>query len=91
MPQERYLTANPDIVCRAEGDEALLYDPVTDDVRVLNATGLSLWTLCDGRHTREDLIAHLAAEFPGVGYHTLGADVDAFVAELADKNLLATA
>lgn len=91
MQQESYLTANPDIVCRAEGDEALLYDPVTDDVRVLNATGLSLWTLCDGRHTREDLIEHLAAEFPGVEYHTLGADVDAFVAELADKNLLETA
>lgn len=77
------LAVNPDIVCRVEGTEALLFDPTTERVRVLNEEGLYLWNLCDGAHTRNDLVDGLSAEFPGVGRDVLGQDVDAFLFDLA--------
>ena len=41
----------PDVICRAAGQETLLYDSATDSVHVLNATARMVWELCDGCHT----------------------------------------
>lgn len=88
MSQEAYYAANPDIVCRVEGEDALLFDPSTEEVKVLNATGLMLWNLCDGKHTERDLVQALAVEFPEVESLVLEADVTSFLAEMIDLKLL---
>lgn len=88
MSQGAYYAANPDIVCRVEGEDALLFDPSTEEVKVLNATGLMLWNLCDGKHTERDLVLALAVEFPEVESLVLEADVTSFLAEMIDLKLL---
>jgi hypothetical protein len=88
VSQEAYYAANPDIVCRVEGEDALLFDPSTEEVKVLNATGLMLWNLCDGKHTERDLVQALAVEFPEVESLVLEADVTSFLAEMIDLKLL---
>ena len=88
MSQETYYVANPDIVCRVEGEDALLFDPSTEEVKVLNATGLTLWNLCDGKHTERDLVQALVVEFPEVKSLVLEADVTSFLAEMIDLKLL---
>jgi hypothetical protein len=88
VSQEAYYAVNPDIVCRVEGEDALLFDPGTEEVKVLNATGLMLWNLCDGKHSESDLVQALAAEFPAVESHVLEADVTSFLLEMIDLNLL---
>ena len=68
MQNDPYLLASSDVIVREEGDEgeALLFDPETGRIKVLNRTGLLLWEWCDGAHTRADLVAGLAAEYPEV-------------------------
>jgi hypothetical protein len=88
VSQQAYYAANPDIVCRVEGEDALLFDPSTEEVKVLNATGLMLWNLCDGKHSERDLVQALAVEFPKVESHVLEADVASFLSEMVDLDLL---
>jgi hypothetical protein len=88
MAQETYLAVNPDIVCRVEGEEALLFDPETEKVKVLNVTGLMLWNLCDGSHSQHDLVQALVTKYPDVGVDTLTADVKRFLSDMLDMELL---
>ena len=49
----RYL-CNPDVVLREEDEDGgLLFNPDTNQIRVLNHTGLFIWKLCDGSHNLE--------------------------------------
>ena len=46
---------NPDVVLREEDpDGALLFNPDTNQIRILNATGLFIWKHCDGK---KDMLA----------------------------------
>jgi hypothetical protein len=90
MKNERVLQASSEVIIREEGDEgeALLFDPETERVKVLNHTGLLLWNCCDGAHTRADLVARLADEYPDVDREVLVADVDRFLGDLSELGLL---
>ena len=47
---------NPDVVLREEeADGGLLFNPDTNQIRVVNATGLMIWKLCDGEHDRRNV------------------------------------
>ena len=44
-------------------DELLLYDAEGKKVHVLNATMREIYLQCDGRHSIDDLVRNLVAEF----------------------------
>jgi hypothetical protein len=90
MDKNAYLLARVDVIVREEGDEgeALLFDPETERIKVLNRTGLLLWNWCDGEHSRADLVAGLAGEYPAVDREVLVADVDRFLEDLDELGLV---
>jgi hypothetical protein len=90
MDKDVYMMASSDVVVREEGDEgeALLFDPETERIKVLNRTGLLLWNWCDGTRTRADLVAGLAGEYPTVDREVLAGDVDRFLEDLAELGLV---
>ena len=48
---------NNDVVLREEDpDGALLFNPDTNQIRVLNKTGLFIWKLCDGKHDLSSIV-----------------------------------
>lgn len=53
----------------------------------LNLVGGSIWRLCDGSRSRDEIVDALAEEY-AVDRATLEADVDAFVAELGERGWL---
>ena len=58
------LIRNPDVVLREEDqDGALLFNPDTNQIRVINPTGLFIWKHCDGK---KDLPAHRLIPEKGV-------------------------
>jgi len=60
------LLRNPDVVLREEDEDgALLFNPDTNQVRVLNATAVFLWHLCDGSKGVGDMVAALKTQFEG--------------------------
>lgn len=49
-PGKVSLLRNPDVVLREEDpDGALLFNPDTNQIRVINTTGLFIWKHCDGK------------------------------------------
>ena len=60
---------NPDVVLREEDPEegALLFNPDTNQVKVINTTGLFIWQQCGEAHTLDEIISEVQA-IPGVGY-----------------------
>ena len=73
--------ANPDVSCREEapGEGAILFNPDTDAVLVINPTGLVLWRALEDPRTRADLVAYLLEHCDDVPADEVDADVMAFL------------
>jgi hypothetical protein len=50
---EKMFLKKEKIVIRDMGDEAVLYNPQTKAIHVLNKTSSMLWEYCDGKHSLE--------------------------------------
>ena len=72
--------ANPDVSCREEGpDGALLFNPDTDDVLVVNVTGLLIWQALLEPHSKEDVVDALARQCDNVPENQVAQDVNEFI------------
>jgi hypothetical protein len=73
--------ANPDVSCREEapGEGAILFNPDTDKVLVVNPTGLVLWRALEEARTQDGLVAYLMEHCEGVPADEVDADVLAFL------------
>jgi len=88
MDTTRYIV-NPDVNLREEDEDgALLYNPDTDRVQLLNPTGLHIWKLCAQGRTMEELIASLQADFDEVPADAVATDVEEFVTHMTDSGFL---
>ena len=59
---------NPCMVLREESDDcALLFDPDSGRVHLLNPTGVAVWKRLDGRRTLHEVSVSLADDFEGMG------------------------
>ena len=47
---------NAEVWLRQSDAENAIYNPTTDEVHLLNATAMAIWTLCDGSTTPEEMI-----------------------------------
>jgi hypothetical protein len=54
---------NPALVLREEEDGAILYDPDTGEVRILNPTAVAVCKLLDGRRTMAKVIDALGETY----------------------------
>lgn len=80
---------NPDVILRDEDEDgALLFNPDTNQVLVLNATAVCVWKQCDGTRDVPALIAAVKTEFEAVPEATVEADVETFVTRMAAGGFL---
>ena len=58
---------NPDLVLREEGREgAILFDPDSGEVRILNPTATSVWKHLQSVRTLREVMAALSREYEGM-------------------------
>jgi hypothetical protein len=89
MADEKYLLVDQEIICREEEwDDVLLFDPESGVIKVTNHTGYLIWQLCDGTHTRGEVLDALQSAFDGVDEEILASDLDAFLADLESQGLV---
>ena len=80
--------ANPVVVFKAgNGDWAVLFNPDTTDAVGINAVGLLMWALMDGRHTLEDILQVVRGEFADAP-DGVAEDVTAFVDDLVARGFV---
>jgi hypothetical protein len=75
--------ANPDVSCREEGpDGALLFNPDTDAMLVINTTGLLIWQALSRPHTQDQIVEHLVEVCEDVPHDQVTVDVEEFIETL---------
>jgi hypothetical protein len=83
------LIRNPDVVLREEDpDGALLFNPDTNQIRVINSTGLFIWKHCDGKKDLPAIISALNKAFDGVPETEVEEQVKAFVDDMRSNGFL---
>ena len=82
--------ANPEIVYREEGEEALLFNPRTGDVKLLNPTGRFIFKLCDGRHSRADIADKMIESFDVDDSGRVRKDLSRFLKDLEHQGFVGT-
>jgi hypothetical protein len=72
---------NPDVVLREEDPDegALLFNPDTNQVKVINTTGLFIWQQCGVSRTLEKIVAEVQKGFDEVPSEQVAQDVKEFV------------
>ncbi len=81
---------NPDVVLREEdADGGLLFNPDSNQVKVVNTTGLFIWKLCYQKQTLDDIVRAVRDAFAGVPA-TVGDDVTSFVDDMVATGFIAT-
>lgn len=86
---KEYLTRNPDVVLREEDpDGALLFNPDTNQIRVINSTGLFVWKHCDGKKEMPAIVSALKKAFEGVPENDVDDQVRAFVDDMKANGFL---
>ena len=80
---------HPDTAFRPVGDEGgLVVIPGRSEVKVLNPVAIKVFSLLDGNHSVEAIVAAVAEEFD-VNDDQASTDVEAFLGELNSNGLLA--
>jgi hypothetical protein len=83
VTREDCLKPNPETVFRKEEEGAFLFDPHTGNLKYLNANGVNIYELCDGRKTVGDIITLLMEFYPDVAVEKIAADTGLFFEDLA--------
>jgi SynChlorMet cassette protein ScmD len=80
-------TANRTVILREEFDDyALLFDPSSGRGFGLDAVGVAIWKMLDGRHTLEGIAASLRSSFDAVP-DDAAAHARQFIDELISEGL----
>ena len=86
-----YARRHPDCAFRPVADEGgLVVLPGQAEVKVLNPVAITVFSLLDGEHSPEEIARRVVDEFEITEEQAL-ADINAFVAELAEHGMLDTA
>jgi hypothetical protein len=74
--------ANLKIVFREESEGALLFDPDTGMVKVLNDTGKLIWANLDGKTSQDSLVEKIKKTFDISDEKKIREDLDKFLGDL---------
>ncbi|MBI1883724.1 MAG: PqqD family peptide modification chaperone [Chlamydiae bacterium] len=80
--------ARRDVVCKALQEEVMLYDPLKEDVHVLNNTSHFIWNLLDGKHTPEDIEKKIQSSFSDTVPFKIFSDIQEILKVFEEKGLL---
>lgn len=89
MNEETRYMVNPDVSCRIEDEDgAILYNPDTDGVQVINPMGLEIWETLSEPRTLAALVTHIRDVCEDAPEGEVGKDVEEFVKPMVEKGFI---
>lgn len=86
----RYIR-NPDVVLREEDEDGgLLFNPDTNQVKVINISGLFIWQQCDGTRDLDGITSAMQEAFDEVPTDQVAQDVREFVERMVESGFIGT-
>ncbi len=89
MAEEKIALRREQVEWRALGDEIVALDLESSTYLTVSDVGATIWPLLAGGTTRGEMLEAILARFD-VDAETAGRDLDAFVAALRERGLLAS-
>jgi len=84
-----YYIRNPDVSLREEDEEgALLFNPDTNQVKVLNNTAICIWKLCNGQNNIQFFIETIKGEFDQVPDDLIAQHIQNYLDELMESGFI---
>ena len=91
MSSQSYPRRHPDSAFRQVGEEGgLVVLPGNSEVKVLNPVGIKIFSMLDGEHSNEQIVAAVMEEFE-IDAASAAADVAQFLDDLSTNGMLAGA
>lgn len=88
MDEKKYIQ-NPDVNLREEDEDgALLFNPDTDQVKLLSSTGYYIWRKCDKETTVEEIIKGFKNDFEDVPDDQVKNDVEEFLKQMVNSGFI---
>jgi hypothetical protein len=82
---------NPDVVIREEDEDgALIFNPDTDQIRVLNPTGFFIWNLCDGSNDLAGIVALVQRSFETAPDDQVHQDINEYIEGMTAAGFIGT-
>jgi hypothetical protein len=86
----RYIR-NPDVVLREEDEDGgLLFNPDTNQVKVINISALFIWQQCDGTRNLDGITSAMQEAFDEVPTDQVAQDVREFVERMVESGFIGT-
>jgi len=80
---------NPDVVVKEEDEDgALVFNPDTDRILVLNPTGFFIWQQCDGSRTLAEIVQTVADNFTDIPHDEMENQVTTYVSEMVSAGFI---
>jgi len=80
---------NPDAVIHEEdADGALVFNPDTDQIKVLNQTAFFIWKLCDGSLDKEGIVRRVRDSFDKVPKDQVSGQVQDFIKDMVGSGFI---
>ena len=80
---------NPDVVLREEDEDGgLLFNPDTNQVKILNPTGLFIWKQCESPRDQSAIAAAIRQAFEDVPGQELLADLQEFLSGMIQSGFI---
>ncbi len=81
---------NPDVVLREEDPDegALLFNPDTNQVKVINTTGLFIWLQCSVARTLDEIVTEVQKGFDEVPSEQVAEDVKGFMNDMLTSGFI---
>jgi PqqD family protein of HPr-rel-A system len=86
---KRLFKANQELVFRREGDEALLFNPQSGEIHLLNATGAEVWRMLAESAAPEAIVERLMADYDATDRTAVEADVRMLLEKMQRTGLVA--
>ena len=82
---------NPEVVLREEDDDGgLLFNPDTNQVKVVNSTGLFIWKQCEAVRGVDEIVKSICQTFVDVHPSDIERDVREFIDGMVQTGFLGT-
>ncbi len=79
---------HPNIVWQEVDDGVVIVTPTAGKVRALNQIGADIWRMIDGHLSLSDILQHLNNNHPSIPAQQLERDLDTFVTDLSNRQLI---
>lgn len=80
--------AKAKIAVRKVGEETFLFNTAKGKIKILNPTGAFIWRLCNGKHSKEDIIDKLEKKFEIKSKATAEKDLGRLLKELSQDDFV---